>query len=86
MVKIMENMENPIKMDDLGVFPIFLETTICCGERWWQLQVTSFFLGYFCLRKKSENPHKNPKVHGKVHGNLRVAENPPQCHLVGWVI
>ncbi len=25
-------MENPIKMDDLGGFPIFLETPICLGN------------------------------------------------------
>ena len=43
MVKIMEH---PIKIDDLGV-PLFLETPICCGERWWELQVTSFFLDIF---------------------------------------
>ena len=30
-------MENPIKMDDLGVFPLFLETPICLLLKLWSL-------------------------------------------------
>ncbi len=33
--------ENPIKMDDLGGFPIFLETPICCFKLFEQPQTES---------------------------------------------
>ena len=45
MVKIMEH---PIKMDDLGVFPLFLETPICTIKRDTYCTLNFVFLLAFC--------------------------------------
>ena len=64
-------MENPIKMDDLGV-PLFLETPICFPKKGRRnsndrcLQITCFFLGE--TKPMKSEKHDPPFVH--IFGHL----------------
>ena len=51
MVKIMEN---PIKMDDLGVFPLFLETPTCFPQ-WYPKIRPTFHISVFSVRRVAQD-------------------------------
>ena len=57
-------MENPIKMDDLGVFPLFLETPICRTPLLTCVRIPIFFVG-----------NKNERISSKRNG-LKDQKNP----------
>ena len=71
------DMENPIKMDDLGV-PLFLETPIFLYVRCWQLG-----LSYFMIQK--DLPHVFPHSQVKQrHLSQTISSFPPFFPTLSW--